>query len=470
MAASIIVSQYHISNHTPYNPLGATTGKGQALISQPGLSAPGQLDASSPIGALGRFDRAPGSVMSKEDALNQLWRDEHRIDLNQPDKKYSLYFGTDTSAFLEFQHQLETEGLSGKVDWARVSDYFAAKLSHTHAGNLSANMDELASVYVALSSQLERNHTGDELALQKDKLAQFFAESKEQLIGGYVNRLKDVLGLSEADAGEIRLGMEDILAQRVDAMQSAQKQMADTLSGTKDAWLKNHSGYMASQLRSAAGTAEQVTAKNGLTLQDMTGAGMIAGEYQMLYQKAASANGGNEGIYALHVSMIDMKAQTLADKGLLSEKMAQMLQGSKAQRHEMLLDVADQRQSVWRAEAQAGLAETMPDMNRDLFGAIYHSVMDTFHQNGGDALDAIRKGAAFGQNATAQAGKENPKVSRWRISMDTYWKDFYTSREVSDLHGGKRVQISAYEGFVCNWNQFTSAFSSVQTALMDARA
>ena len=57
--------------------------------------------------------------------------------------------------------------------------------------------------------------------------------------------------------------MKDILAQRVDAIQSAQKQMADTLSGTKDAWLKNHYGYMASQLRSAAGTAGNITAQNG---------------------------------------------------------------------------------------------------------------------------------------------------------------------------------------------------------------
>ena len=202
----------------------------------------------------------------------------------------------------------------------------------------------------------------------------------------------------------------------------------------------------------------------------MTHAGMIAGEYQKLYREVASANGGNEGIHALRVSMIDRKTETLANKGQLSEKMAQMPQNSKAQRHETLLDVADQCQSVRRAEAQAGLSNTMPNMNRDLFGAIYHAVMDMFHQNGGDALDAIRKGVTFGQNTTAQAGKENPKVSRWGISMDTYWKDFYTSREVSDWQGGKRVQASAYEGFVHNWNQFTSAFSSAQMSLINARA
>ena len=84
---------------------------------------------------------------------------------------------------MEFQNKLETEGLSGKVDWARVSSSFASKFTSTHAGNLSANLDELASTYTALFGQLERNYTGEELTLQKDELAQFFAESKEQLIG-----------------------------------------------------------------------------------------------------------------------------------------------------------------------------------------------------------------------------------------------------------------------------------------------
>ncbi len=54
MAASIIVNQYHISNHTPYNPLGATTGKGQALVSQPPVY-PHQVSWMFPL-PLGHWD------------------------------------------------------------------------------------------------------------------------------------------------------------------------------------------------------------------------------------------------------------------------------------------------------------------------------------------------------------------------------------------------------------------------------
>ncbi|MCX4373429.1 MAG: hypothetical protein OSJ58_16735, partial [Dysosmobacter sp.] len=74
---------------------------------------------------------------------------------------------------------------------------------------------------------------------------------------------------------------------------------------------------------------------------------------------------------------------------------------------------------------------------------------------------AIRDGAAFGKTATAQAGRNHPKVSRWGVSKADYWERFYTSCEVSDWHGGKRTQKSEYEKYADSWQHFVTTLSGL---------
>lgn len=93
--------------------------------------------------------------------------------------------------------------------------------------------------------------------------------------------------------------------------------------------------------------------------------------------------------------MIDMKIETLIQKGIVSDIMAGILHGSLEQQHQNMMDAADQRLTVRREHSLSGEGP-IPHLNRSLFQSIYNTVLDSVHQSCGDALAAIRDGAAFG--------------------------------------------------------------------------
>lgn len=216
---------------------------------------------------------------------------------------------------------------------------------------------------------------------------------------------------------------------------------------------------MASQLRGAVDSISDSASGGKLTLGDLRAAGEIAGAYQEMYQNASQGSGGNEAILALDLSMIDMKMEALIQKGVVNDTMAEMLQGSLELRHQAVMDIADQRLAV-RRETALSSQGPIPNLDRNLLQSIYNTVLTSFQQNGGNALAAIQDGVAFGKTATAQAGKDNPKVSRWGVSMADYWDRFYTSSEVSDWHGGTRLQKSEYEKYADSWQHFITTVSS----------
>lgn len=245
-----------------------------------------------------------------------------------------------------------------------------------------------------------------------------------------------------------------------------QAQIPDTLTGTEDEWLLDQDQYMASQLRGAAGGISDSARAGELALGDLRAAGELAGAYQAVYQRASQGSGGDEAFLALDLGMIDMKMETLIQKGMVGEAMSGMLRSSVEQRHQDVMDAADQRLSVRRAEALSGQGP-IPNLSRDLFQSIYNAVLGSF-RNSGDALAAIRDGAAFGKTATAQAGQKDPKVSRWGVSKADYWDKFYTSREISSQYGGKRAQRSTYQSYVDSWQHFLSTISSFGEHSLDS--
>ena len=102
-----------------------------------------------------------------------------------------------------------------------------------------------------------------------------------------------------------------------------------------------------------------------------------------------------------------------------------------------------------------------------MFQGIYDATLNAYRQNGGDGAGAIRAGASYGQTVTAQAAARNPQALRWGVSMESYWKDFYTApdtRDVSPLE--KNVnrlmeQIgkssSTYQKYADSWQDFLTA-------------
>lgn len=456
MTLNISLTQYNIENHVSYNSLSSTLSKDSSMF-QPSLSEPSQ---NSDNFSLEHFNTPKlGDSCTKSDVLLQLWRDTHTINMNDSSYSGGLCFDPTEEDLDNLVQQMKLSNLNGQIDFSKISNDFANIFSTVHAGNLGDAIDYLASRAVALKSQINRNYDGEELKNQSQLLDNVIQQGKNELIDSYAGRIQDALSLSDSDTQEIRSSLEALIEQRLQTYQDVQSKMSDTLTGTKDEWLLNQDQYMASQLRDKTNSISDNAIGGNFNLADLRAAGELAGAYQDMYQKVAQGSGGDESFLALDLSMVDMKMETLIYKGIVSEKMATVLRSSLDQRHQDVMDTADQRLSVRREEALSGDGP-IPNLNRELFQSIYDVILNSFHENDGNALTAIQDGVFFGKTATTHASQENPKVSRWGVSKDNYWDKFYTSIQTSDLYGNTRIKKSEYQKYADSWQHFLSTISS----------
>lgn len=384
---------------------------------------------------------------------------------------------TKEEVIADYIQNLRQNGLDGSVNWSGLSREFSGFKSTT-AEELEDGLNYIASRYVAVLDKLERNYTGDELAAQRAKLEETYQAGKDGLIDGYTELLQENLGVSDQDAQEIRDSFSAILSEKVDAYRGALGKVHDAVAqtGPDSVWLKDHDAYIASQLR-AAGTAVQSRAK--YSVQDLTAAGQIAGDYRAELSGASSYS-RNEATLALNLSLADMKAEAMIQKGLVSENMADLLRSSRAQGHQNILDALDKALAYRESTRLPGNpAGSFAPVDRSVFDGIYRSVMSAFQENG-DAAGAIRAGVTAGQGLTAQAAARAPKASRWGVSIDYYWKEFYKTPEPEEttrlgaqinrllIESGQdlKPKCSTYQKYVNQWQDFLASIGGG----MDVRA
>ena len=426
---------------------------------------------------------------SIRDAAEYLWRQETQTfnlkDLDDPEKSKEFLENwrmqarwdlgiqdggpTKDEVISAYIQDLRQNGLDGSVDWSALTrelDAFKA----TSPEELEDGLDYLASRYVAARDKLERNYTGEELTAQLAKLEEVYQAGKSGMIDGYTQALQDNLGLSDSDAQAVRDSFSTILAEKEETYRGALKQVHEAVeqTGPDSVWLKNHDAYIASQLR-AADKAGQSEAR--YSVQDLAAAGQIAQSYRTEIFDASFC-GRNEATLALGLSLADMKAETMISKGLVSENMAALLRNSRAQGHENALTALDQALAQRESHLAPGEPKgTFAPVDRSVFQGIYDATLNAFRQNGGDGAGAIRAGASYGQSITAQATARNPQALRWGISMESYWKNFYTApdaKEVSPLEKsvnrlmeqiGKPSSLgsSTYQKYADSWRDFLAA-------------
>lgn len=454
MISSIFLTQYSIKNYTSPNPKDTSTPS-----FGPSLSSSSQNSDSF---TLDYFSSKLGDTYTKSDVLLQLWQDAHSISLNDPNSFSGLCFAPTEQDLADLAHQMELHGLNEEIDFGKISNEFSEKFSTVNAGNLGDAIDELTSRLVALEGQIKQ--TGSE---QMQQLNQLLEQGKSALIDSYANRLQSTLSLSDKDTQEVRTSLNDLIDQRIQTYRETQAQMQNTLSGTQDEWLLNQHQYMASQLRQATDGISDNMVGGELSLGDLCAAGEIAGAYQAIYQEVSQGKGGDEVFLALDLGMIDMKMETLIQQGAISDCMAGMLQNSLEQRHQNVMDAADQRLTIRRDQALSGDGP-IPNLNRNLFQSIYDKVLYSFRHNGGDALSAIRDGVSFGKEAIAQVSQKNPNVSRWGESKNAYLDNFYTSIKTSDLYGNTRIKRSEYLKYADSWQRFLSTISKPNERFLSA--
>ncbi len=462
------IIEYNIISRDSYDARNTPQG-GRSPASQPSLSAPEQsADRFTQVHSLEHF-RTPklGDAYTKSDVMIQLWKDAHSFNLNDPNCSPRICLDPTEKDLTALEEQMRSQGRNDQINFSKIANHFANVFSTVHAGNLGDAIDYLASRAVALEGRINRNFSGEERGSQARQLDDLIQQGTNALTDSYAGRVQGALSLSEPDTQKLRSSLEALIEQRIQVYQGVQAQMPDTLTGTEDEWLLDQDQYMASKLRDATGGISDSANTGKLTLGDLRAAGELAGAYQAVYQRVSQGSGGDEAFLALDLGMIDMKMETLIQKEMVSETISGMLRSSVEQRHQDVMDAADQRLSVRRAEALSGQGP-IPNLSRDLFQSIYNAVLNSFQKSGGDALAAIRDGAAFGKTATAQASQKNPKVSRWGVSKANYWDKFYTSSEISHRYGGERTRKSAYQGYADSWQHFLSTISSFGEHSLDS--
>lgn len=460
------------------------------------FSAPEQQDPvshrqgaveSSPLLNIDTYNRQGyQSGYTVEDAATSLWqRENNTIRFDDPSsldrlqarlRSGNLGLNPTDEELSVYMNNLRQTGLDGTVDWNGLEREFAAFQAAT-PDELEDSLDYLASRYVAVLDKLERNYSGDELAKQVARLESAYQTGTAELIDGYTQLLQSNLGISDKDAQAIKDSFTAILEQKVTAyrgtLEQVNQSVADT--GADSVWLQNHDAYIAAQLRETSSDSGAQAARALYTVQDLTVAGKIAQEYA-----EAIPGNRNEAVLALNLAMADMKTETMIGQGLVSDNMAALLRSSRTQAHENVLNAADQWLANREGSRHSGEPEgTYAAIDRTLFQGIYDAVMNAYRQNGGNGAEALRAGVSYGQTATAQASKANPKVMRWGLSMENYWKDFYTTpedRELSPLDkhvDALLAQIgktsgrnnSTFQNYVNSWQNFINSISGGFDAL-----
>ena len=413
---------------------------------------------------------------SIRDAAESLWKQENfnfnifdsaSIQRMQDRVRQGSYTMKPTDAELSaYIDTLRQNGLDGAVDWSGLTRELEAFQTITPE-ELEDGLDYLASRYAAVLDKLERNYSGEELTAQRAKLEEVYQAGKSGMIDGYTRLLQDNLGISDSDAQAVRDSFSSILTEKENAYRGALKQVNEAVeqTGPDSVWLKNHDAYIASQLRTAGETGKS-TAR--YSVQDLTTAGQIAQDYRAEIAGASSC-GRNEATLALGLSLADMKAETMISKGLVSADMAALLRGSRAQGHENALAALNQALATRESSRASGEPKgTFAPVDRSVFQGIYDATLNAYRQNGGDGAGAIRAGASYGQTVTAQAAARNPQALRWGVSMDSYWKDFYTAPDTKDVSPleknvnrlmeqiGKTSSLgsSTYQKYADSWRDF----------------
>ena len=99
------------------------------------------------------------------------------------------------------------------------------------------------------------------------------------------------------------------------------------------------------------------------------------------------------------------------------------------------------------------------------------AVMGVYKRTGGNAAEAIRAGASYGQTATAQAAAKNPNAMRWGIGKQYYWQNFYKTPDASERSAVDKYfdalaaqsgqpsgrGLSTYQQYVKDWQDFLAS-------------
>jgi len=213
--------------------------------------------------------------------------------------------------------------------------------------------------------------------------------------------------------------------------------------------LSNHFGYLTSSLLQLGKGVDMPTEEGRYSLMELQFAAMSVTAWQSSIDRAAQGGGGSEVRQAISFSMMAMKIEYASAQGTIGSKLSDTLTGVQDSVGEELLDAMDQYQEKCRRERPEE-ADQHPDADRDLFRRTCKRVMDHYHKTG-DAMSAVREGAAQAKPELEKAAESKGHAQRWDSETETggYWDRFQR---------GSRYGESGMNGYEKDWSDFKDRY------------
>lgn len=314
------------------------------------------------------------------------------------------------------------------------------------AGDLPQTLDSMAASYEAKYVALGSSYVGQALDDQRGQWKALYEAGKEEAAHSFANLLGKFLDKG-AQAAQNKKVYDSV--QGLFSAYEAKYRALTTGRGTKD-WMQ--ADLYEASLRLKALGAEETLEEDGASglygCRELDFAAMSISAYQSAVHSAALGGVGSEARQALRVSMVSMKVETMAARGLIGEEMAELLRTSGENARREMLDAMDGYLAKRREEREDAQA-AFPAVDRELFDTVYDAVMKDFHRSE-DVMAALLEGAAAAR-VRLDSLSAAASAQRWIGELGTkgYW----------DTFDGASYQSGIY-AFAVDWQEFLGEIDS----------
>lgn len=378
---------------------------------------------------------------------------------------------------------------------------------------LGKDLDSIASQYVVTKDYINATYNDEERAAQLDRLEKVTNASKQNAaryfadaVGGFLEK-NGVSGERDRLYQSVLSEVDQKIVLYSEFSQSNQD-YAD-INGPEEAWLKQDSAYMSSELRKAVAGAEMPETKSiqnseGYTVDEMEKMCSFAKEMDSYSRyipgstKEVVTGQETEESLGLKLSELNLKAKLFSECSGVSDKVKDIV--SKSADH-FIASAIDKEQAYMEKWSQIQIQNTyellregrisqkkadeqiesihrgFSAVDKNAIYAVINKVQSTYESTG-SASKALLEGAVFALNSYVEKTQDGQYSGVHRYDKGArYWNNFFTNK---DTFGSKYGPLgferpfngyiqkeSGLDGMVNSWNAFMGKITSDSSVRLD---
>ena len=413
---------------------------------------------------------ADRSGYTKADAINKQWKKMNTLNL------FDVLDGTaDTSnrtlSAKDVEMRIREEDLLNEVTDVDLSmlkfelsglGFFSGNTCRSVAyGEFNKNVEYLASRYSAMEDKIKGIYTGTEQEERLDQLNDMYGNSLEKIAKTYSEIVGGILedyGVS-GEKEKIYQSFKSGVEQKVDEYRKLLEENHNFagLEGTEDEWLLKDDEYIAAMLREQK-TDDTPSKNGGYSLRELDVLGQYASSLSAMIASASTYETNEERI-GLELAVLAMKTDTLGKDGNMSSAFQSTIQKAFNGYLDVFIDQFNQRLEENRKDARiAADINGNAGLHKDSVWSVYHKTMEQYRISG-DAMEALIKGARYGQTQYAKKMNSGQYKEIYRYKNGSaYWNDFFEAASGREANSYRKTG-STFEKYMVGWMDFKNSLS-----------